>query len=107
MVQPRDVCADQVDTPTHFADAACDCFSRRLVIKPGDRDIRTILGQRDCNGGANSLLRSGDQRNPACQLHDCILVYRKTRGEGSNGGGGTPSIDWAYNPELISMLAAG
>ena len=45
-----------MDTATGLADAICNGFSRRLVIEPGDRDVRALLGQCDRNGGANSLL---------------------------------------------------
>jgi hypothetical protein len=58
-----------VDTATGMANATCHCFSRQLVVEPGDRDIRTVLSQGDRNSGAYSLLRAGDQRNLPCQFH--------------------------------------
>ena len=70
--KPRDIGADEMDAATGLADAICHRFSRRLVVEPGDRDVRPFLGQRDRNGGANSLLRAGDQRDPACQFHELL-----------------------------------
>jgi hypothetical protein len=49
-----------MNAATDLADARCHAFGCRLVVEPGDRDVGPILGQRDCNGGANSLLCAGD-----------------------------------------------
>jgi hypothetical protein len=56
-------------TATGLVDARCHPYSRRLVVEPCERDVRPLICERDRYGRADSLLRTGDQRNPACQFH--------------------------------------
>ena len=97
--KPRDIGADKMDTATDLADARCDPFGRRLVIEPGDRDVGPLLGQRDCNGGANSLLRAGHQRDPACQFHELLPQSPPGRQTTSDEKSGSPQSGpgWAHS----------
>jgi hypothetical protein len=67
--EPRDIRADEMDAATCLLDAACHCLGGRLVVEPGECNVGTCLGERECDGSADALLRTGDQRDLACQFH--------------------------------------